>query len=135
MNTELNPLLYASVLFGSKFAWNDQSNMNTIDDSRNNDFKAAQMQAMLFQSYNADEAEEIEKMRRPRSWVNGPLIVVFNEDIELQAHPIPAHVPILLSVALMLEECENQRKAFDLEFEWILKEHHNQRQSFPAVLC
>ncbi|KAI6234984.1 hypothetical protein M3Y95_00003600 [Aphelenchoides besseyi] len=127
MNTELNPLLYASVLFGSTFAWNDQSESVAMDDDRNDDLKAAQMQAMLFQSYDVDEAEEIEKMRKPRGWIDGPLVVVFNEDIELQAHPIPAHVPILLNVSLMLEGCENQGKALDLEFGWLLKEHHNQR--------
>jgi len=50
-----------------------------------------------------------------------PLIVVFNEEIELDAHPVPAYIPIIINMEVLLENLdENEIEPFIRKyFSWL----------------
>uniref|UniRef100_A0A914DU64 Uncharacterized protein n=1 Tax=Acrobeloides nanus TaxID=290746 RepID=A0A914DU64_9BILA len=50
-----------------------------------------------------------------------PLVVVFNEEIELDAHPVPAYIPIVINMEILLENLdENEVEPFIRKyFSWL----------------
>jgi len=108
----LNPLLYASILCGDPNAWRKSDIFNENEG-------IADKQAELFVNYdpnlivNNDELTDF-----PRKWSRGPLGIVFECEVEIDAHPIPSNIPILISVPLLLDG-QSQFDSIHNEFKWI----------------
>lgn len=90
----MNLHLFASVLFGNSTACQQESEKNNDqrrqmafehDDDINHHLIKARKQSRLF--FNDDD-----QTKRRVVDVMQPLVVVYKEEIELQAHPIPANV-------------------------------------------
>jgi hypothetical protein len=76
----LNALLYASILVGDPNAWK-LVRSNNVDDQED-----------LFLTFNPDVDYVPKQIEYSSKWKKGPLCVVFDCEIEIDAHPVPADV-------------------------------------------
>ncbi|KAI6176807.1 hypothetical protein M3Y97_00838800 [Aphelenchoides bicaudatus] len=111
---QLNPLLYASILFGCPDAWNSSSKNECKQKTGDCSKEAANQQATLFMNYYDSTIDVKELLVCNTKWVKGPLCLVFDCEIELDAHPIPANIPILLNMDLLTNNSKTE------QFKWIL---------------